>query len=57
MAETRGADEVVTLEDMVIAQMFEQEALLNLLDQKGVLKKAEVLEEVKRLRDKAAKAH
>jgi len=47
---------VVSLEEMVLAQMFENEVLLNVLERRGLVKKAEVLEEVKRLRDKAAKA-
>ena len=57
MAEELGSGEVITLEEMVIAQMFEQEALVNLLDRKGLIKKAEFLEEVKRLREQAAKAN
>ncbi len=57
MAEQLNPKEVVTLEEMVIAQMFEQEVLINLLDRKGLIKKAEFLDEVKRLKEKAAKAH
>ncbi len=52
---TYGA--VVALQEMVLGQMFEGEAPLNALERKGVLSKAEVLEEVKRLKEKAAKAH
>ncbi len=37
--------------------MFESEALLNVLGRKGVIRKAEVLEELKRDWEKAAKAH
>ena len=36
--------------------MFEGEALINLLDPKGLTKKAELLVELKRLKEKAAKA-
>ncbi len=57
MAETLEPNDSVTIEEMVIAQMFEQEALINLLDRKGLITKAEFLDEVKRLKEKAAKAH
>ncbi len=46
----------VPLEDVVLAQAFEFEALLNVLERRSVLTRAEVLEEIKRLREKAAKA-
>lgn len=39
-----------TLEEVMVAQALELEALINLLERKGVLSKAEVLEEMKRLR-------
>ena len=56
MAEKLEPNELVTIEEMVLAQMFEQEALVNPLDRKGLIRKAEVLEEVKRLQERAAKA-
>jgi len=34
---------------MVLAQMFEQEALVNLLDRQGLLRQAEGPEEIRRL--------
>jgi len=42
--------EPVPLEEVVLAQSFEREALLNVLERKGVLARAEVPEEIKRLR-------
>ncbi len=42
--------QAVPLEEVVLAQSFELEALLNVLDRKGLIVKAEVLEEIKRLR-------
>jgi hypothetical protein len=36
---------------------LETDALLNVLDYRGVIKKAEVLEEIARVRGRAAKAH
>ena len=37
------------LEEVVLAQAFQLEALLNVLERQGVIKKAAVLEEIKRL--------
>ncbi len=56
MAEAMEGNGAVTLEEMVLAQMFESEALLNVLERRGLVTKAEALEEVKRLREKAVKA-
>ena len=40
-------------EEVVLAQAFQLEALLNVLERQGVVRKAEVLEEITRLRDKS----
>lgn len=40
----------------VLAQAFQLETLLNVLERRGVVWKAEVLEEIKRLRAKSVKA-
>jgi hypothetical protein len=45
----------VPLEEVVLAQAFEFEALLNVLERRGLVPKAEVLEGIKRLRDRAGK--
>jgi hypothetical protein len=37
------------LEEVVLAQAFQLEALMNVLERQGLIKKAEVLEEIKRL--------
>ncbi len=42
----------VRLEEVVIAQSFELEAMMNVLEQKGLVTKAEILEKLKRLRAK-----
>lgn len=44
------------LEELVLAQSFEFEALLNVLELRGLVPNARVLEEIKRLREKAPKA-
>lgn len=57
MATGMDPQEVASLGEVVLAQAFELDALLNVLQRKGILTKAEVLEEIKRLREKAVKAH
>lgn len=44
--------QTVPLENVVLAQAFQLEALLNVLERRGVVWKAEVLEEMKRSRPK-----
>ena len=56
MAREIGRQGLVTLEEVVTAQALELEALMNVLERKGVLSKAEILEEMKRLRVNTAKA-
>ena len=56
MAEKLNPNQVVTLEAMVIARMLEQETLISRLDRKGLLTRAEALDEVRRLRERAARA-
>ena len=47
MPEPRDPTKEFTLDETVIAQMYEHEALLNLLIEKGVFTKEEYLERVK----------
>jgi hypothetical protein len=56
MARGIGRQGVATPEEVVMAQALELEALMNALERKGVLSKAEILEEMKRLRESAPKA-
>jgi hypothetical protein len=56
MAKGSGRQGIATLEEVVMAQGLELEALMNALERKGVLSKAEILEEMKRLRESAPKA-
>jgi len=51
-----GGRQTVPLEEVVLAQAFQLEALMNVLERKGVIQKAEVLAEIKRLREQSAKA-
>ncbi len=52
MAEKLDPKELVSFEDLLLSNVIEQEALVNLLEKKGMVTKAELLEEIKRLRDK-----
>ena len=47
--------QATTIEELVISNVYTQEALINLLEQKGILTKKEVLEEIQRLRVEANK--
>jgi hypothetical protein len=42
--------ETVTFEELFISNAYTQEALINLLEKKGLIDKKELLEEIKRLR-------
>jgi len=50
MAKKLDPKETVSFEELLINNTFEQEALVNLLEKKGIITKAELLEEMKRLR-------
>jgi len=55
MATILGDRPTVPLEQVVLAQAFQLEALLNVLERREVVWKAEVLEEITRLRAKTPK--
>ena len=55
MAKVLSGRQTVPLEEVVVAQAFQLEALLNVLERQGVIKKADVLEEIKALQAKAPK--
>jgi hypothetical protein len=50
MAKSMESGSAVPLEEVVLAQAFEFEALLNVLERKGVLTQQEVLDEITRLK-------
>lgn len=50
MAKRIGRQGLTSVEEVVLAQALELEALMNVLERRGVLSKAEVLEEMRRLR-------
>ncbi len=51
MAEKLDQKEIVSFEEVLTSNVYTQEALVNLLEKKGVISKAELLEEIKKLRD------
>ena len=50
MAEKLGPKEVLTFEELLMSNTYEQEALINVLVKKGIISKEEVLAEIKRLK-------
>ncbi len=52
MAEPLDPDNLVTLEELAISNMWETSALVELLERKGVLTKQEVLDMIKELRQR-----
>ena len=52
MAKQLDPRETVSFEDLLTSNIYTQEALINLLEQKGIITKRELLEEIKRLKDK-----
>ncbi len=53
MAKAESRKQVVSLEEVVLAQAMEFEALINVLERHGVIPREEVLAEIKRLNEKA----
>jgi hypothetical protein len=49
--------EAKTFEELLISNVYTQEALINLLEKKGIINKKELLEEIKRLRREQSKAN
>ena len=47
--------ELAMLKDILLTRAFEADALINVLEQKGIVTKAEVLEEARRLRESELK--
>jgi len=54
MAEKLVPKETVTFEEPPMSNVYTQEALINLLEEKGLIHKKELLEEIKRLKREQA---
>ncbi len=46
MSNKLDSKETATFEEVLIASVFQQEAMLNLLDRKGLLSRQEVMQEI-----------
>ncbi len=49
MAKKEDSREAVPIEEVVMSNVYTQEAIINLLERKGLLTKKEVLEEMQRI--------
>jgi hypothetical protein len=56
MSEKLDKKEVVTLRDALLSEIIQFEALVNLLDRKGLISRKELLEEMKVVHESTLKA-
>ena len=56
MAEKLDTKEIVSAEELLMSEVIQSEALINLLDKKGIISKQELLEEMKRVQAKMIKS-
>ena len=49
MAEKLDQRETVDLKELLLSEVIQSEALINLLDRKGIVSRKELLEEIKRV--------
>ena len=49
MAERLDRKELVSFEELLMSEVIQSEALINLLDRKGIISKQELLEEMRRV--------
>ena len=56
MAEAGDPKDVVTVQELAISNMYEIGALIELLDQKGIVTKQEILDMIQELRRKTPQA-
>ena len=55
MAEKLDPKELVNFKELLMSEVIQSEALINLLDKKGIISKQELLDEMKRVRAKMIK--
>jgi hypothetical protein len=56
MVKILNPKETVTFEELLMSNVYVQEALINLLEKKGLIDKKELLEEIKRVRKEQSQA-
>ncbi|MFH1408965.1 MAG: hypothetical protein ABIH34_03590 [Nanoarchaeota archaeon] len=49
MAEKLDPKEIISFEELLTSEVIQSDALINLLDRKGIITKKELLEEIKRV--------
>jgi hypothetical protein len=49
MAKELDPNEIATFKELLMSEVIQSEALINLLDRKGIISKEELLEEIKRV--------
>ena len=57
MAEKLDQKQTVDIKELLMSEIIQSEALINLLDRKGIISKKELLEETKRVQAKLVKAN
>ena len=57
MAEKLDTKEIVTAEELLMSEVIQSEALINLLDRKGIISKQELLEEIIRVQASLKKSN
>ena len=50
MVEKLDSKETISCEELLMSNVYTQEGLINLLEARGIIKKSELLDEIKRLR-------
>ena len=56
MAEKLDPKQTVSFKELLMSEVIQMEALINLLDKKGIISKQELLEEMKRVQAKMIKS-
>ena len=56
MAEKLDQKQTVSFKELLMSEVIQMEALINLLDKKGIISKQELLEEMKRVQAKMIKS-
>jgi len=56
MAEKLDPKQTVSFKELLMSEVIQSEAIINLLDKKGIISKQELLEEMKRVQDKMIKS-
>jgi hypothetical protein len=56
MAKQLDPKETIDLKELLMSEVIQSEALINLLDRKGIISKEELLEEIKRVHASMLKA-